>query len=175
MLRWPSPRQPLAREGRHEAGAVGRARGRRVSLGREAHDAAGLAECAALENRVVQAVRARAVGLHELALLQRGANERAIGEGQLAVEVQVRSAHSALQEARELAEASQKVVEQAQEALRLANVRYDAGTATQLDVLQTNVELTTARTNQIQAYYAFNVALAQLRAAMGLPDEFIAE
>ncbi len=96
-------------------------------------------------------------------------------EGQLAVEVQVRSAHSALQEARELAEASQKVVEQAQEALRLANVRYDAGTATQLDVLQTNVELTTARTNQIQAYYAFNVALAQLRAAMGLPDEFIAE
>lgn len=96
-------------------------------------------------------------------------------EAQLAVEVQVRSAYSALQEARELAEASQKVVEQAQEALRLANVRYDAGTATQLDVLQTNVELTTARTNQVQAYYAFNVALAELRAAMGLPDEFIAE
>jgi outer membrane protein len=98
-----------------------------------------------------------------------------LSEAQLAVDVQVRSAHSALQEARELAEASQKVVEQAQEALRLANVRYEAGTATQLDVLQTNVELTTARTNQVQAYYAFNVALAQLRAAMGLPDEFIAE
>ena len=96
-------------------------------------------------------------------------------EAELAIEVQVRSAHSALQEARELAEASQKVVEQAQEALRLANVRYEAGTATQLDVLQTNVDLTTARTNQVQAYYAFNVALAELRAAMGLPDEFIAE
>jgi outer membrane protein len=96
-------------------------------------------------------------------------------EAELAVEVQVRSAHSALQEARELAEASQKVVQQAEEALRLANVRYEAGTATQLDVLQTNVDLTTARTNQVQAYYSFNVALAELRAAMGLPDEFIAE
>ena len=96
-------------------------------------------------------------------------------EAELGVEVQVRSAHSALQEARELAEASQKVVELAQEALRLANVRNDAGTATQLDVLQSNVDLTTARTNQVQAYYAFNVALAELRAAMGLPDEFIAE
>jgi outer membrane protein len=96
-------------------------------------------------------------------------------ETELAIEVQVRSAHSALQEARELAEASQKVVEQALEALRLANVRAEAGTATQLDVLQTNVDLTTARTNQVQSYYAFNVAWAELRAAMGLPDEFIAE
>jgi outer membrane protein len=109
------------------------------------------------------------------ALSGREQSKLRLTEAELAVEVQVRSAHSALQEARELAEASQKVVEQAQEALRLANVRYEAGTATQLDVLQTQVELTTARTNQVQAYYSFNVALAELRAAMGLPDEYIAE
>lgn len=73
----------------------------------------------------------------------------------------------------ELAEASARVVEQATEAVRLANARYNAGTGTQLDVLQAQVELTTARTNQIQAYYAYNVAVASLRKATGQADEFI--
>ena len=72
----------------------------------------------------------------------------------------MRTAYSTFQEATELADASQKVVEQAEEAVRLATARYDAGTATQLDVLQSHVALTTARTNQIQAYYNYIVAVA---------------
>jgi outer membrane protein len=95
-------------------------------------------------------------------------------EAQLAIEVEVRRAFSQWQEATELAEASQKVVEQATEAVRLANARYGAGTSTQLDVLQSQVDLTTARTNQIQAYYSFNVAVAALRKAIGQADEFVA-
>lgn len=95
-------------------------------------------------------------------------------EAQLATQIEVRTAHSSLQEATELAEASEKVVDQAEEAVRLATARYDAGTATQLDVLQAQVELTTARTNQLQAYYGHNVAVARLRKAMGLPDELLA-
>lgn len=94
-------------------------------------------------------------------------------EAQLAVDVDVRRAYSQWQEASELADASQKVVEQATEAVRLANARYAAGTSTQLDVLQAQVDLTTARTNQIQAFYTYNVAVAQLRKAMGLADEFV--
>ena len=93
-------------------------------------------------------------------------------EAQLAVEVEVRTAFSAFQEATELADASQKVVAQAEEAVRLATARYDAGTATQLDVLQAQVDLTTARTNQLQAYYAHNVAVARLRKATGLADVY---
>lgn len=96
-----------------------------------------------------------------------------VTEAQLAVEVEVRSAYSSFQEATELADASQKVVAQAEEAVRLATARYNAGTATQLDVLQAQVDLTTARTNQVQAYYTYNVAVAQLRKAMGLSDEFV--
>jgi outer membrane protein TolC len=92
---------------------------------------------------------------------------------QLSAEVEVRTAFSSFQEAIELADASQKVVAQAEEAVRLANARYDAGTATQLDVLQSQVDLTTARTNQVQAYYTYNVAVASLRKAMGLTDEFV--
>lgn len=94
-------------------------------------------------------------------------------EAQLAVEVEVRTAYSRWQEATELAGASQRVVEQATEAVRLANARYGAGTSTQLDVLQAQVDLTTARSNQIQAYYAYNVAVAALRRATGQADEFV--
>lgn len=94
-------------------------------------------------------------------------------EAQLAVDVEVRRAHSQWQQATELAEASARVVEQATEAVRLANARYNAGTGTQLDVLQAQVDLTTARTNQIQAYYGYNVAVASLRKATGQADEFI--
>ena len=97
----------------------------------------------------------------------------ALTEAQLAAEVEVRRAFSGWQEATELVAASQKVVAQAEEAVRLATARYDAGTATQLDVLQSQVDLTTARTNQLQAYYTYNVAVATLRRAMGQSDEFV--
>lgn len=97
-----------------------------------------------------------------------------LNEQTLAVEVEVRSALSSLQEASELAEAAVKVVGQAEEALRLANARYGAGSATQLDVLQAQVSLTQARDNQLQANYSYNVALAALRRALGEPDVYLA-
>ncbi len=96
-----------------------------------------------------------------------------LGETSLLIDVEVRRALSSLQEATELADASQKVVAQAEESLRLANARYSAGTATQLDVLQSQVDLTTARTNQIQAYYSYNIAVARVRKAIGQPDAVV--
>jgi outer membrane protein len=94
-------------------------------------------------------------------------------ERELATEVEVRRAFSSWQEATELVEASRRVVEQAEEAVRLANARYSAGTGTQLDVLQAQVELTTARSNQVQAYFNYNVSIASLRQAMGLTDALV--
>ena len=95
----------------------------------------------------------------------------ALAATELEVDVDVRRSISTFEEATELAAASKKVVEQAAEALRLANARYNAGTATQLDVLTSQVDLTTARLNQVQAYYSYNVAVATTRRAMGLADE----
>ncbi|MGH7957379.1 MAG: TolC family protein [Opitutaceae bacterium] len=109
---------------------------------------------------------AQARSLHEQVRLT-------LEEAQLAVDVEVRRAHSQWQQATELAEASARVVEQATEAVRLANARYNAGTGTQLDVLTAQVDLTTARNNQLQAYYRYNVAVAALRKAMGQADEFV--
>jgi len=99
----------------------------------------------------------------------------ALNEAELAAEVEVRRAYSSWQEATELADVSKRVVEQAEESVRLANARYNAGTGTQLDVLQSQVELTTARTNQVQAYYTYNVAVANLRRAMGQGDELVSQ
>jgi outer membrane protein TolC len=98
----------------------------------------------------------------------------AVGDAQLAVDVEVRRAISSLQEADELAAASKRVVEQAEESLRLANARFGAGSATQLDVLTAQTDLTTARLNQLQAFYSHTIAVARVRKALGLPDELAA-
>jgi outer membrane protein TolC len=92
----------------------------------------------------------------------------------LGVEVEVRRAFSSWQEASELVGAAGKSVAQAEEALRLADARYGAGSATQLDQLQARTALTQARDNQLQANYSYNVAVAQLRRAMGLGDVLVA-
>lgn len=99
----------------------------------------------------------------ELARLEAGAME-------LAVQVEVRQAVSTLEQAAELVAVSRKSVEQAEEAVRIATVRFKAGVSPQLDLLQSQVELTKARTNQFQAVYAHNIAGARLRKAMGQSD-----
>ena len=96
-----------------------------------------------------------------------------LDEQTLAIEVEVRRAISALQEAAELAGAAEKVVEQADEALRLSDVRYSNGAATQLDVLETRVALTQARLNRVEANYSHTVALAALRKAIAEADTYL--
>ncbi|MDQ2799352.1 MAG: TolC family protein [Armatimonadota bacterium] len=58
-------------------------------------------------------------------------------------------------------------VTQALEALRLANVRYQNGIGTQLDVTNAQAQLATARTNLAGAQYDYQTALAQLTRAEG--------
>jgi len=84
----------------------------------------------------------------------------------------VRQAYSSLQEADELVQATLKTVDQARESLRLATARFNAGTATQLDVLTSQVALSQARLNELQAKYNYNVALAAMRKAIGQGDVF---
>lgn len=91
-------------------------------------------------------------------------------EARLAAEVEVRTAVFAIERASELALAMAQTVGQAEEAVRLATVRFEAGAATQLDVLQAQVELTNARTSQLRACYGHNVAVAQLKKATGVAE-----
>ena len=83
------------------------------------------------------------------------------------IELEVRTAYSTFIEATEVLDSQSKVQEQAEEALRLAKARADAGTATQLDVLDAETSLTQARTTQIQALHDYTVARARLERAIG--------
>jgi outer membrane protein len=83
------------------------------------------------------------------------------------IELDVRTAYSSFVEAREVLESQRKVQEQAEEALRLANSRAEAGSGTQLDVLNAQTSLTEARTTRIQAVRDYLVARARLMRAIG--------
>jgi outer membrane protein TolC len=82
------------------------------------------------------------------------------------IELQVRTAYSDFLQARETLESQQKVQEEAEEALREAKARADAGTGTQLDVLDAQTSLTQARTTQIQAEHDYVTARARFDRAI---------
>jgi len=83
------------------------------------------------------------------------------------VELEVQKAYAQARVSRQVIESQSKVVEQAEEALRLAKERLNAGAGTQLDVLNARVALTKARTTQKQALSDYNVALAEYDRATG--------
>ncbi|WP_196602395.1 TolC family protein [Pectinatus frisingensis] len=73
-----------------------------------------------------------------------------------------------LREAETRIETSKVTVEQAEESLRVANTRYEAGVGTNLDVLDAVLAFTTAKTNYIQALYDYNINKSQLDRAIGM-------
>jgi outer membrane protein TolC len=83
------------------------------------------------------------------------------------IELQVRTAYSDLVQARETLDSQEKVQEEADEALREAKARSEAGTGTQLDVLDAETSLTQARTTQIQAQHDYVTARAKFERAVG--------
>jgi outer membrane protein len=91
----------------------------------------------------------------------------------LEVDVEVRQAMSSLEEAKELVQASGQTIDQAAEDVRLADAKLHAGSATQLDVLTSQVSLTQARTDQLTANYNYLVALANIRKAIGVGDALV--
>ena len=83
------------------------------------------------------------------------------------IELEVRTAYSDFIKAREVLDSQQKVQEEAEEALREASARADAGTGTQLDVLDAQTSLTQARTTEVQALHDYDAARARLERAIG--------
>jgi outer membrane protein TolC len=83
------------------------------------------------------------------------------------IQQEVRTAFSNFIEAQEVLESQKKVQEQAEEALRLAIARNEAGAGTQLDVLSAQTALTEARSTQVQALHDYAVARARLQRAVG--------
>ena len=88
------------------------------------------------------------------------------------VELEVQTAYSNLQQNRELIVSQEKNVEQAEEALRLAKARLDAGAGVQLDVLNAQVQLLTAQSTRLQALFGYNSSLAEFDRATGAQSTY---
>jgi outer membrane protein TolC len=83
------------------------------------------------------------------------------------IELEVRTSYSGFIMAREVLDSQLKVQEEAEEALREASARADAGTGTQLDVLDAQTSLTQARTTEVQALHDYDAARARLERSIG--------
>ena len=84
-----------------------------------------------------------------------------------AIAFEVRQAALNLSQARETLVSQEKNVEQAREAVRIAELNYAEGLATNLDVSTAQVALSQARTNYSQALYDCVISQAQLEKAVG--------
>lgn len=89
----------------------------------------------------------------------------------LRVALEVRSAALSLQEAIERVSTAGENVVLAEEALRLATVRYEAGIATLVEVTDAESALTEARFNVVNAQYDYALFLAELERATGTQPE----
>jgi len=84
-----------------------------------------------------------------------------------AIAFEVRQAVLDREQARDTLLSQEKNVEQAREAVRIAELNYSEGLATNLDVSTAQVALSQARTNYSQALYDCVISQAQLEKAVG--------
>jgi len=84
-----------------------------------------------------------------------------------AVELEVRQAFLNLQSVAEELVGADAVVTQAAEALRIANVRFQSGVGTNLEVLTAQTTASQAEAARVQALFNYNVARATLEHAVG--------
>jgi outer membrane protein TolC len=96
--------------------------------------------------------------------------EEALHDTQRRIGLEVRTAWSNVNDAREVLESQEKTVEQAEEALRLARSRSEAGTGTQLEILDAETALTEARNTRTVALRDYSVAKIRLERAAAYLD-----
>jgi len=97
-----------------------------------------------------------------------------VQEAQLrqSVEQQVRTSYLNLQNAAETLRSAEAQLTAAREALRIANVRFQAGVGTQLEVVTAVQSQATADQAVVQAQFNYNLALAQIDQAVGVQVKF---
>jgi len=82
------------------------------------------------------------------------------------IRLEVETALFTTREAEEKVKSQEKLVEQAQEALRLAALRFQEGSSTQLDVMNAELALNQARMSYNQSLFEYNLALTRLKKAL---------
>ena len=95
--------------------------------------------------------------------------EESLAETDEKIRLDVRTAYLNLRAAEQNIKTAETAVKQAEEDYHIARVRYNAGVGTNLEVMRSSDNLTTARTNYATALYKYNTSKAALDNAMGVP------
>ena len=89
-----------------------------------------------------------------------------------AVTLDTQQAYLNVNESRNRIQVAETALDQAREAMRLAQVRYQGEVSTQLEVLDARAALTQAETNHVNAKFDYQLALAELERAVGGKEQF---
>ena len=98
-----------------------------------------------------------------------GLKQTQLGKQQMTdvIELEVRSAYLNLLEAKTLIDVQRETVEQAQESVRIANLRYENGMITSVELTDAQLALSQAEVNRLQSLHDYAVGLARLEKAIG--------
>ena len=98
-----------------------------------------------------------------------GLKQTQLGKQQMtdAIELEVRSAYLNLLEAKTLIDVQRETVEQAQESVRIANLRYENGMITSVELTDAQLALSQAEVNRLQSLHDYAVGIARLEKAIG--------
>ena len=98
-----------------------------------------------------------------------GLKQTQLGKQQMtdAIELEIRSAYLNLLQAKALIDVQRETVEQAQESVRIANLRYENGMITSVELTDAQLALSQAEVNRLQSLHDYAVGLARLEKAIG--------
>jgi outer membrane protein len=83
------------------------------------------------------------------------------------VKLEINTALLAITEAEQKIQVTEDALKSAEEDLNLTQEKYNLGAASMLELLDANYSYTTAKSNQVQSLYDFNLAVAQFEKAIG--------
>jgi outer membrane protein len=84
------------------------------------------------------------------------------------IATEIRAIYNELIETYEILQSQERVMAQAEEGLRLANLLYDEGAATLLEVIDAQLAVTQASTSYFRSIYNFNTSSIKLERAVGI-------
>lgn len=87
------------------------------------------------------------------------------------VQLQIQEGYLNLKAAEQKIQSTHAAVEAGQEDFRIKTLRYRSGVGTNVDVLDAETALATARNNYVDALFNYNASIATLEQAMGIPVE----
>ena len=98
-----------------------------------------------------------------------GLKQTQLGKQQMAnaIELEIRSAYLNLLESKTLIDVQRETVEQAQESVRIANLRYENGMITSVELTDAQLALSQAEVNRLQSLHDYAVGFIRLEKAIG--------